>query len=182
MLTNPVLPFEHLENKGVKLVKFNKNYNKMAQLTEGMIAPEFTAADQNGNTINLSDYKGKKVVLYFYPKDDTPGCTKEACNLRDNYQDLLNKGFVVLGVSPDNPESHNKFISKYNLPFPLIPDPEKDILKKYEAWGEKNMYGNIKLGVLRKTYIIDEEGKIEKIFKKVDTANHTEQIYKTLSI
>lgn len=153
----------------------------MSALTEGIKAPLFTAKDQNGNTISLEGLKGKKVILYFYPKDDTPGCTAEACNLRDNYEELKNQGFEILGVSPDDEKSHNKFIEKYTLPFTLIPDPEKDILMKYEAWGEKNMYGNIKMGVLRKTYIIDEEGSIQKIIKKVDTKNHTEQILRMIS-
>jgi len=153
----------------------------MSQLIEGMTAPVFSAVDQNGNQITLSDFIGKKVILYFYPKDDTPGCTAEACNLRDNYNELINKGFVVIGVSPDSEKSHHKFIDKYNLPYSLIPDEKKDILKMYEAWGNKNMYGKITEGVLRKTFIIDEEGKIEKIIKKVDTKNHTQQILELLS-
>jgi thioredoxin-dependent peroxiredoxin len=153
----------------------------MAQLKEKEAAPEFSTVDHNGAQIKLSDYRGKKVILYFYPADDTPGCTAEACNLRDNFKNLTDKGFVVLGISPDTGGSHNKFIAKYNLPFPLIPDPDKLLLNKYEAWGEKNMYGKKVTGVLRKTYIIDEEGKIEKIIKKVDTKNHSEQILRLLS-
>lgn len=150
----------------------------MTHLAEGMQAPLFSAEDQKGNQIRLADFKGKKVVLYFYPKDDTPGCTAEACNLRDNYQELMNKGFVVLGVSPDDHASHQKFSDKYDLPFPLLPDPEKKILEAYGVWGEKNMYGRKFMGVNRTTFLIDEEGKIEKVIKKVQTKDHTNQIFK----
>jgi thioredoxin-dependent peroxiredoxin len=148
----------------------------MAQLKEGLDAPVFSGKDQDGKTISLADFKGKKVILYFYPKDDTPGCTVEACNLRDNYQSLLNKGFVIIGVSPDNEKSHAKFKSKYALPFSLIADPDASIIKAYGAWGEKNMYGKSYMGVLRTTYVIDEQMKIMKVFTKVDTQNHTQQI------
>jgi thioredoxin-dependent peroxiredoxin len=148
----------------------------MGNLKVGDIAPDFTAKNQEGQTISLSGYKGKKVVLYFYPKDDTPGCTAEACNLRDNYSDLLNRGYEVIGVSPDNEKSHVKFKSKYNLPFNLIADAEKSILKSYGAWGLKSMYGKEYEGVLRTTYIIGEDGKIEKVITKVDTKEHTRQI------
>jgi peroxiredoxin Q/BCP len=127
-------------------------------------------------TISLTDYKGKKVVLYFYPKDNTPGCTAEACNLRDNHHDLIDKGYVVIGVSPDSEKSHQNFIGKFELPFDLIADTEKEILEAYNAWGEKKMYGKIYMGVLRKTYIIDEDGKIENIIEKVKTKDHTSQI------
>ncbi len=150
----------------------------MTQLTEGMLAPKFEGMDQNGNSIKLSNYTGKKVVLYFYPKDDTPGCTAEACSLRDNYKELLKKGFVVLGVSPDTEKSHKKFAEKYTLPFPLIADPEKKILTAYGAYGEKVMYGKKVTGVIRTTFIIDEKGKIEKVIKKVDTKEHAPQIFK----
>ncbi len=150
----------------------------MTQLTEGMLAPKFEGMDQNGNSIKLSNYTGKKVVLYFYPKDDTPGCTAEACSLRDNYKELLKKGFVVLGVSPDTEKSHKKFAEKYTLPFPLIADPEKKILTAYGAYGEKVMYGKKVMGVIRTTFIIDEKGKIEKVIKKVDTKEHAPQIFK----
>lgn len=153
----------------------------MAHLKEGDIAPDFTGKNQKGEGVKLSDYKGKKVILYFYPKDDTPGCTAEACNLRDNYSELIEKGFEVIGVSPDSEKSHNKFIDKYNLPFTLIPDENKEILMAYEAWGEKKMYGKAYMGVLRTTYIINEEGRIEKIIRKVDTKNHTKQILDALS-
>jgi thioredoxin-dependent peroxiredoxin len=147
-------------------------------LEVGQKAPAFKGKDHNGNTVSLSDFKGKKLVLYFYPKDDTPGCTAEACNLRDNYKMLLKQGFSVLGVSPDDADSHQAFIEKYELPFPLLTDKDMKIMKTYEAYGEKNMYGKISMGVLRKTYLINEEGVIQEIFKKVDTKNHTEQILK----
>ncbi len=150
----------------------------MTQLTEGMPAPKFEGKDQNGNSIKLSNYTGKKVVLYFYPKDNTPGCTAEACSLRDNYKELLKKGFVVLGVSPDTEKSHKGFAEKFDLPFPLIADPEKKILTAYGAYGEKVMYGKKVIGVIRTTFIIDEKGKIEKVIKKVDTKEHAPQIFK----
>ncbi|MEZ5019055.1 MAG: thioredoxin-dependent thiol peroxidase [Bacteroidales bacterium] len=150
----------------------------MTQLTEGMPAPQFEGIDQNGNTVKLSSFTGKKIVLYFYPKDDTPGCTAEACSLRDNYKDLLNKGFIVLGVSPDSEKSHQKFAGKYSLPFPLIADPEKKILTAYGAYGEKVMYGKKVMGVIRTTFIIDEKGMIEKVIQKVDTKEHATQIFR----
>ena len=117
-------------------------------------------------------------MLYFYPKDNTPGCTKEACNLRDNYQDLLDKGFAIVGVSPDNEKSHQNFATKFDLPFPLLPDPELEIIKAYGAWGEKNMYGKKYEGLLRTTFIINEEGEIDEVIKKVKTDDHTNQIFK----
>lgn len=147
-------------------------------LNKGDIAPDFSAKDQNGNTVNLKDYKGKTVILYFYPKDDTPGCTKEACNFRDNYNMLIQKGMVVLGVSADDEESHKKFAEKYNLPFPLLADTDKKIIESYGVWGEKNMYGKKSMGILRTTFIIDKDGKIQEIIKKVDTEAATEQILK----
>lgn len=149
----------------------------MIELKIGDPAPEFNSPDQDGNIVSLSDFKGKKLVLYFYPKDDTPGCTAEACDLRDNYEQFLNKGFEILGVSPDSAESHKKFIKKYNLPFNLITDPDKKILTAYDAWGEKKMYGKSYMGVLRKTYIISENGIIENIFNKVQTKTHSKQIF-----
>ena len=150
----------------------------MTHLKEGQKAPLFEGTGQDGKKIKLSDYKGKKVVLYFYPKDNTPGCTAEACNLRDNYSELKKNGFIVLGVSPDSEKSHQGFIEKYSLPFPLLADPEKKILNLYGAYGEKMMYGKPVTGVLRSTFIIDENGNIEKIISKVNTAEHTEQIFK----
>jgi len=148
----------------------------MTTLKIGDEAPAFKTVDQDGNPISLSDYSGKKVILYFYPKDDTPGCTAEACNLRDNYDLLLKKGYKIIGVSADDEKSHKKFIEKYVLPFPLIPDKDKSILKAYGAWGRKKLYGKEYDGILRTTYVISEKGLIEKIFNKVDTKNHTEQI------
>lgn len=152
----------------------------MKQLKEGDKAPAFEGINQDGNTIRLSDLKGKKVILYFYPKDDTPGCTAEACSLRDNYSELADRGFEVIGVSPDNEKSHIKFKSKYGLPYNLISDTEKKILKDYGAWGEKNMYGKIVQGVLRTTFIINEDGVIEKVFTKVNTKDHAQQILEGL--
>jgi len=149
----------------------------MIQLKEGMKAPGFEGIDQDGNVIKLSDFAGKKVVLYFYPKDNTPGCTAEACNLRDNHDIFLKKGFKIIGVSPDNEKSHKGFAGKYALPFPLIADTSKTILNDYGVWGEKKMYGRSFLGVIRTTFIIDEKGIIEKIISKVDTSGHTEQIF-----
>jgi thioredoxin-dependent peroxiredoxin len=154
----------------------------MGYMIEGEIAPDFTAKNQEGKDISLSEFKGKKVILYFYPKDDTPGCTAEACNLRDNYSELITLGFEVIGVSPDSEKSHDKFIGKYNLPFNLVADTDKSIMKKYGAWGLKKLYGREYEGVLRTTYVIDESGKIEFIFKKVDTKNHTAQILTALGI
>jgi thioredoxin-dependent peroxiredoxin len=149
----------------------------MIQLQEGMKAPSFEGIDQHGKPIKLSDFTGKKVVLYFYPKDNTPGCTAEACNLRDNWDSFLKKGFVVIGVSPDNEKSHKGFAAKYDLPFPLIADTSKKILNDYGVWGEKKMYGKSFMGVIRTTFIIDEKGLIEKIISKVDTGGHTKQIF-----
>ena len=148
----------------------------MTKLKVGDKAPEFQGIDQDGRAHSLEDYKGRKLILYFYPKDDTTGCTAEACNLRDNYADLLKKGYAILGVSADDQASHKKFISKYVLPFPLLADKDKRIIGLYDVWGEKNLYGKISMGILRTTFIISEDGMIEKIFTKVDTKNHTRQI------
>jgi len=150
----------------------------MAELKEGTKAPAFTGIDQNGNNVKLSDFAGKKLVLYFYPKDNTSGCTAEACSLRDNYDTFLKKGFAVVGVSPDSEKSHKSFAGKYTLPFPLIADTSKKILSDYGVWGEKKMYGRSYMGVIRTTFIIDEKGIIEKIIPKVETAAHSEQIFK----
>jgi thioredoxin-dependent peroxiredoxin len=150
----------------------------MGQLKEGSKAPIFEGIDQNGKEIKLTDFTGKKIILYFYPKDNTPGCTAEACNLRDNYDSLIKQGFAVIGVSPDSEKSHKGFAGKYSLPFPLIADTSKKIMNNYGVWGEKMLYGKSYMGVLRTTFIIDEKGIIEKIIEKVDTAGHTEQIFK----
>ena len=148
----------------------------MMHLKEGDKAPDFRGIDQDEKIISLSDYKGEKLILYFYPKDDTPGCTAEACNLRDNFSVLKKEGFELLGVSPDNPQKHQKFIDKYSLPFPLIADTEKEILNAYGVWGPKKFMGKEYDGVHRTTFIIDEAGKIEKIITKVNTKAHAEQI------
>lgn len=145
---------------------------------EGNKAPDFTANDQNGNKMKLSDLRGQKVVLYFYPKDDTPGCTKQACSLRDSYDVFTEKGIKVLGVSIDDEKSHQKFISKYDLPFDLIADTDKKIVEKYGVWGEKSMYGRTYMGTHRKTFLIDEEGKIVKIFDKVKVSEHADEVLK----
>ncbi|NMB51545.1 MAG: thioredoxin-dependent thiol peroxidase [Bacteroidales bacterium] len=150
----------------------------MTLLKEGMKAPDFEGVDQNGKTIKLSDFKGKKLVLFFYPKDNTPGCTAEACNLRDNYDDMLKKGFAVVGVSKDSEKSHKNFADKYSLPFPLIADTSKKILNDYNVWREKKLYGKISMGTVRTTFIIDENGIIENIISKVNTKSHAEQIIK----
>ena len=147
-------------------------------LQKGDKAPYFEGPDQDGNIIRLRDFAGRRLVLYFYPKDSTPGCTAEACDLRDNYQRFLDLGYAVVGVSKDSTASHQKFIAKYGLPFPLISDPETAILQAYEAWGEKKNYDKVSMGTLRKTYVIDENGVITDIISKVDTKNHTAQILK----
>ena len=142
----------------------------------GEKAPAFKAKDQNGNIVSLTSFKGKKVVLYFYPEDDTPTCTEEACNLRDNYGLLKKKGFEIVGVSPDEVKSHKKFETKFALPFSLLADPDKKIINDYGTWGEKQMFGHRYMGVYRHTFIIDEKGRIEKIFRKVHSKKHTQQI------
>lgn len=142
----------------------------------GDSAPEISAKDQNGNEVKLSDYKGKKVILYFYPKDNTPGCTTQACNLRDNYDALLSQGYVVLGVSVDDEKSHLKFIKKFDLPFPLLADTDHVIVEAYHVWVEKSMYGRTYMGTARTTFVIDENGVIAEIIQKVDTKNHSDQI------
>jgi len=148
----------------------------MATLKEGDKAPDFTAKDQNGKTVSLTDFKGKNVILYFYPKDDTPGCTAEACDFRDNYQSMLGQGFEVIGVSTDDEKSHKKFETKYSLPFPLIADTDKSINEAYGVWVEKNMYGKKYMGTARKTFIIGADGTLSKIIDKVDTKNASQQV------
>jgi thioredoxin-dependent peroxiredoxin len=150
----------------------------MAQLTVGDHAPDIQAVDQNGNQISLGGLKGHKVILYFYPKDNTPGCTAEACNLRDNYQVFIDKGYKIIGVSADDEKSHKNFSEKYVLPFALIPDKAKKIIMDYGVWGKKKLYGKEYEGINRMTFIIDEVGKIAHIITKVDTKNHTAQILK----
>ena len=154
----------------------------MQHLAEGVAAPDFSGINQNGATVSLATFKGKKLILYFYPKDDTPGCTAESCNLNDNYDYWISKGYEVVGVSPDSEASHAKFAKKYGLKFNLIADTGKEILESYGVWGEKMNYGKSYMGVIRTTFVINEEGIIEKIFNKVDTKEHTSQISKELLI
>ena len=154
----------------------HSQFTTMTPLTENKKAPSFTAKDQNGNTVSLADFKGKKVVLYFYPEDDTPTCTIQACNLRDNFGLLKKNGFVVLGVSPDAEKKHKKFETKYNLPFTLIADPEHKIIDKYGVWGEKQLFGRKYMGLIRTTFLIDEKGSIKKIFLKPNSKEHTQEI------
>jgi|SRR5690554_254789 len=154
----------------------------MVKLNVGDKAPGFSGLNQEGKEIKLEDFSGKKLILYFYPKDDTPGCTAEACNFNDNHNSWLEKGYSVVGVSPDSVESHQKFRKKYGLQFDLIADPEKEIVQAYGVWGEKNRFGKKYMGVFRTTFVINEEGIIQKIFDKVETGNHTEQIIKSLNI
>ena len=151
----------------------------MNSLKEGDLAPDFSGTDQNGNQIKLSDFSDKKLILYFYPKDDTPGCTKEACNLRDNYQELKNNDFEVIGVSADNSAKHLKFIDKYELPFSLIADTDKTVINAYQCWGLKKFMGREYDGILRKTFVI-ENNTIVKLFEKVKTADHFQQIMEAL--
>lgn len=148
----------------------------MTHLKPGDQAPAFEATDQSGNKIKLSDYKGKKVVLYFYPKDDTPGCTAQACNLRDHYSDLRDKGYEVIGVSADNEKKHQKFIEKYSLPFTLIPDTDRKVIEAYGVWGKKKFMGREYDGIHRETFVIDEKGVIEQVIEKVKTKEAAEQI------
>ncbi|HEX4371930.1 MAG TPA: thioredoxin-dependent thiol peroxidase [Puia sp.] len=151
----------------------------MINLKEGDKAPVFSGNDQDGKKISLGDLKGKKVVLYFYPEDDTPTCTIQACNLRDNYSLLKKNGFVILGVSPDDEKKHKKFEAKYDLPFTLIADPQHAVIDKYGVWGEKKLYGREYMGIHRTTFLIDEKGIIRKIFLRPKNKQHAEEIIKT---
>jgi thioredoxin-dependent peroxiredoxin len=150
----------------------------MITLAAGQKAPAFSGKDQDGNKISLSQFKGQKVVLYFYPEDDTPTCTEQACNLRDNFSELKKEGIVVLGVSPDDEKKHKKFEDKFSLPFTLIADPKHSIIEKYGVWGPKQMFGNKYMGLLRTTFLIDEKGVIQKIFLKPRSKQHTQEILK----
>jgi peroxiredoxin Q/BCP len=154
----------------------------MSHLKPGDQAPSFESVDQHGNTVSLKNFSGSKVILYFYPKDNTPGCTAEACNLRDNYQALNAKGFKVVGISADDEKSHKNFSEKHVLPFALIPDKAKKVIRDYGAWGPKKLYGKEYEGILRMTFIISEKGIIEHIFTKVDTKNHAQQILEAMGI
>ena len=151
----------------------------MTKLKIGDNAPDFCVLNENNDKISLSNFKGKKLILYFYPKDSTPGCTAESCNLRDNYSELLDLGYDVLGVSADNSSSHQKFIAKNELPFHLLSDTEKEVIKAYDVWGPKKFMGKVYEGIHRTTFVIDENGLIERIFTKVNTKEHTAQILET---
>ena len=146
----------------------------------GIKAPEFKLQDKDGNLVNLSDFKNKKVVLYFYPRDNTPGCTKQACSFRDNYENFKSKDVVVIGVSKDSVKSHTNFAQKHDLPFILLSDPELEAIKAYDVWQEKKLYGKISMGVVRTTYIIDENGIIEKVYNKVKTDKNAGEILEYL--
>ncbi len=150
-------------------------------LQAGENAPDFSLPDDQGSTISLNQFRGKKVVVYFYPKDDTPGCTKEACSFRDTYKQLLDKGAVIIGISADTPESHARFKEKYNLPFYLLSDTGKTTIKAFGAWGIKKMYGKEHEGILRSTFIVDEQGKIVKAFPKVSPDEHGPEVLAALS-
>ena len=145
-------------------------------LKEGQKAPQFTGIDQDGNKVSLANFKGKKIALYFYPEDDTPTCTVQACNLRDRYDLLKKEGFTVIGISPDDPEKHQKFREKFNLPFTLLADPKHTIINKYGVWGEKNLYGRKYMGLHRTSFVIDEKGVIRKIFLRPKNKAHAEEI------
>ncbi len=153
----------------------------MALLEVGTQAPNFKTIDQNGELVTLEQFRGKKVILYFYPKDDTPGCTKEACAFRDNFEKFKEIDVEVLGVSVDDEKKHKKFAEKYNLPFRLLADTEKKIVQDYGVWGEKSLYGKKYMGTNRVTYLIDENGKIEKVFPKVKPETHAEELLQVLS-
>jgi thioredoxin-dependent peroxiredoxin len=152
----------------------------MSELTVGAKAPAFAAPDQSGKTVSLSDFKGKKVVLYFYPKDDTPGCTVEACSFRDEHTAFQEKGAVVIGVSPDSPKKHTKFIEKFTLPFTLLADEDHKIAEGYQVWVEKSMYGKKYMGVERSTFVIGADGKLAAIYRKVKPAEHTADVLAAL--
>ncbi|MBJ59451.1 MAG: thioredoxin-dependent thiol peroxidase [Flavobacteriales bacterium] len=151
----------------------------MTKLKIGDNAPDFCVLNENNDKISLSNFKGKKLILYFYPKDSTPGCTAESCNLRDNYSELLDLGYEVLGVSADNSASHKKFIANNELPFHLLSDTEKEVINAYDVWGPKKFMGKVYEGIHRTTFVIDENGLIERIFTKVNTKEHTAQILET---
>lgn len=153
----------------------------MSHLKAGDKAPAFSAVNELGEAVSLADFQGKKLILFFYPKDDTPGCTAENCNLRDNYSLLQSKGFALVGVSPDSAKKHQHFKQKHQLPFPLIPDTEQELLKLYGVWGPKQMYGRTYEGVYRTTFVISETGIIEQVFDKVNTKSHTEQILEAMA-
>ena len=149
-------------------------------LSDGNVAPDFSLPDANGKTVRLSDFKGKRVVLYFYPKDDTPGCTIESCGFRDMTGEYGKRGITVLGISPDSSESHAKFALKYSLPFALLADVGANVAQKYEVWGEKSMYGKKYMGIFRTTFVIGKDGRLEKIFEKVKPEGHEKEVLEYL--
>jgi thioredoxin-dependent peroxiredoxin len=150
-------------------------------LGEGISVPDFTLKADDGHQVRLSDFRGQKVVLYFYPKDDTPGCTKEACSFRDDYSDIIAAGAQVIGISPDTIQSHGKFKGKYGLPFALLSDPDHCVAEMFGAWGEKKNYGKTYMGIIRSTFVIDEQGKIIKVFPSVKPENHSKQVLEVLA-
>lgn len=177
------MPAKKSTQKAKKVKKSSKDKSAKAKAVElkvGQKAPDFTLPSDTGEKISLKDFRGKKVVLYFYPKDDTPGCTKEACSFRDNINQILERGAVVLGVSADSVESHKKFKEKYNLNFPLLSDEKHKVLEKYGVWKERNLYGKKFMGTERTTFIIDENGRIAHIFKNVKVDGHTEEVLRKL--
>ena len=156
--------------------------NTMTMPAKGDAAPDFEGTAQGGAQVRLGDLRGQKVAVYFYPKDDTPGCTKQACNLRDNHQALLDAGIAVVGVSPDKEASHEAFVGKYDLPFPLLADPDREIIERYGVWGEKNLYGKKTMGLKRTTFLIDETGRIVHVFKRPKVVEHAEEIMAKFSV
>jgi peroxiredoxin Q/BCP len=177
------LPFLHGLRSPIKIRTLYTKYEVSLMPTmpsEGTKAPHFELPDTNGKMVKLPDFKGKKIVLYFYPKDDTSGCTKEACEFRDTKSQFTKKGAIVLGVSKDDASSHQKFTAKYNLNFLLLSDPETKMIQKYGAWGEKNLYGKKYMGIFRSTFVIDEDGVIMKVFPKVSPEGHAEEVLKAL--
>lgn len=153
----------------------------MATLNPGDVAPDFTLSESGGGTRSLHDFRGKRVILFFYPKDDTPGCTKEACGFRDTYERYRGINAEVLGISPDQVKSHDKFVAKYRLPFPLLADPDHRVSEAYGTWGQKSMYGRKYMGMLRTTYLIDPEGRIERVWTDVKPSGHADDVLRALS-
>jgi len=168
------------KTKATKTAKTGNRAAKAIELKVGQKAPDFTLPSDTGEKVSLKDFRGKKVVLYFYPKDDTPGCTKEACSFRDNIDRIFQKGAVVIGISADSVESHKKFKEKYNLNFPLLSDEKHKVLEKYGVWKERSLYGKKFMGTERTTFIIDENGKIARIFRKVKVDGHTDEVLQKL--
>jgi thioredoxin-dependent peroxiredoxin len=170
-------PGSRIQEHQIPNIKY-QTQNTMMPLSPGDKAPDFAGTDQSGNTVQLSDFRGSKLIIYFYPKDNTPGCTAEACNLRDNYSLLLERGFRIIGISADSVKSHKGFAEKFDLPFPLIADTGKEIILAFGIWGPKKFMGRTFNGIHRYTFVIDEKGMVERVFDKVDTKNHTAQILK----